>query len=146
MGSLPQKEHVAFNASMEPLLSKNQRLLMKWHNRLSHLSFNKIQELARQGKLPKQIAKCDHPICISCQLGKAHRRPIPNVNKARPIDAEELIPGDKVSEDQIESPAPGMVDTYSGLPVTARYHAASLYTERCQQIHVYYMSLFHRWS
>ena len=120
---------MAFNASMKPTLSKNQILLLKWHSRLSHLSFNKIQELARQGKLAKQIAKCNHPICISCQLGKAHCRPIPNVDKARPIDAKDLILGDKVSVDQIESPAPGMVDTYSGLPVSAWYHAASLYTD-----------------
>jgi hypothetical protein len=47
----------------------------------------------------------------------------------QPIDAEDLQPGDRVSADQIESSTPGMVDTYFGKPMSARYHAALLYTD-----------------
>ncbi len=75
------------------------------------------------------MATCDIPICTSCQYGKAHRHPPAVGNKARPIDHDDLKPGDRVSVDQIESPTPGMVDTLSGNPTSARFHVASLYTD-----------------
>jgi len=121
--------NLALNAQLDSAPSRTQQLLLRWHNCLSHMSFSKLQELARQGRLPKQIATCEHPICSSCQMGKAHRRPVTHISKMRPIDAEDLQPGDRVSVDQIESSTPGMVDTYSGKPTSARYHAASLYTD-----------------
>jgi hypothetical protein len=34
-----------------PNLSAAQQLLLRWHNRLSHMSFGHLQELARQGRL-----------------------------------------------------------------------------------------------
>jgi len=121
--------NLALNAQLDSAPSRTQQLLLRWHNCLSHMSFSKLQVLARQGRLPKQIATCEHPICSSCQMGKAHRRPVTHISKMRPIDAEDLQPGDRVSVDQIESSTPGMVDTYSGKPTSARYHAASLYTD-----------------
>jgi hypothetical protein len=56
--------------------SKNRKWLLKWHNRLSRMNFLKIQDLARQGALQKANADCKHPICHSCQLRKAHCKPI----------------------------------------------------------------------
>ncbi len=114
-------------------LSKPQRLLLKWHQRLSHMHFGIIQDLARQGRLPKALATCDAPLCKSCQYGKAHRRPVAPPGKARPIDSDNLQPGDCVSVDQLESSEPGYVDIYSGKPTTARYHAASLYTDHASR-------------
>jgi len=110
-------------------LSKSQQLLLKWHNRLSHMDFGKLQDLARQRRLQKAIANCNHPICRSCQLGKAHRRPVASVTKAHPMESDDLQPGDCVSVDQIESSTPGYIDTYSGKPPSTRYHAASLYVD-----------------
>jgi hypothetical protein len=97
------------------------------------MSFGHLQELARQGKLPKAIAGCNHPICRSCQYGKAHKRLVASLGKAHPIDSGDLNPGDCVSVDQIESSSPGYVDTYQGKPTTARYHAASLYTDHASR-------------
>jgi hypothetical protein len=71
-------------------LTKAQLLMLKWHNGLSHLHFGKIQDLARQGKLPKALIGCDPPICHSCQYGKAHRRPSVSKDAASPIDSEDL--------------------------------------------------------
>lgn len=114
-------------------LTNSQKLLLCWHYRLSHMNFSKIHDLARQGHLPKHIANCEQPICSSCQYGKAHRWPVTSSSKLRPIDVDDLKPGDHVSVDLIESPATGMVDTYSGKPTTAWYHAASLYTDHASQ-------------
>jgi hypothetical protein len=97
------------------------------------LNFAKIQELARHGRLSKTLTTCEPPLCTSCQYGKAHRRPVTTSTKARPIDQEDLQPGDRVSVDQIESPTPGMVDQHCGKPTTARYHAASLYTDHASR-------------
>jgi hypothetical protein len=116
-----------------PNLSASQQLLLRWHNRLSHMSFGHLEHLARQGRLPKVLAGCDHPICHSCQHGKAHKRPVASSEKAHPIDSGDLQPGDCVSVDQIESPTPGYVDTYQGKPTTARYHAASLYMDHASR-------------
>jgi hypothetical protein len=124
----------ALTTPLVQTLTRTQKSLLKWHYRLGHLHFHKIQELARHGKLPQQLAKYDIPLCASCQLGKAHCRPVANPNdKARPIDAEDLLPGDRVSVDQLESPTPGMVDTYTGKPVSAKYHTASLYTDHASR-------------
>lgn len=76
------------------LLDKSTSPLLKWHNRLSHMHVGKIQDLARQGKLPKVP-----PICHSCQYGKARRRPSAPHDAASPIDSDGLQPGDKVSVD-----------------------------------------------
>ncbi len=91
------------------------------------------KDLARQGRLPKSLATCSPPLCQSCQFGKAHRRPVASPNKAQPIDSDDLIPGDCVSVDQIISSEPGYVDLYSGKPTTAKYHAASLYTDHASR-------------
>jgi hypothetical protein len=127
----------AFNATVTSdtagVLSKNQLLLLRWHQRLSHLNFAHIQALSRQGRLPKALANCEPPVCKSCQFGKAHRRPVASVEKAKPIDANDLNPGDCVSVDQIESSEPGYVDVHTGKPTTAKYHAASLYTDHASR-------------
>jgi hypothetical protein len=107
--------------------------MLKWHNRLSHLYFGKIQDLPRQGKLPKALIGCDPPICCSCQYGKAHRRPSVSQEAASPIDSEDLQPGDKVSVDQIESTTPGYVDIYKEKPTTARFTAALVYVDHASR-------------
>jgi hypothetical protein len=70
IGILPITELVALNASKEHTLSKNQRLRLKWHNRLSHLSFTKIQDMARQGKLPKKFQTVIIPYVSAATLEK----------------------------------------------------------------------------
>jgi hypothetical protein len=97
------------------------------------MGFGHLQALARQGRLPKVMAACDHPICHSCQYGKAHKRSVASSGKAHPIDSGDLQPGDCVSVDQFESSSPGYVDTYQGKPTTARYHAASLYMDHASR-------------
>ena len=80
----------ALNAEFNELnLSKKQRKLLHTHQRLSHMSFDRIQQLAREGALPKDIANCEHPICPACQTGKGHRRAVVQRELA-PIDAGDI--------------------------------------------------------
>jgi hypothetical protein len=127
------KAYSAITCTANTTLSKSQKLLLKWHQRLSHMHFSQIQELAQQGWLPKTLLGCDPPLCKSCQHGKAHRRPVASTSKSQPIDANDLHPGDCVSVDQIESSEPGYVDIYSGKPTAAKDHAASLYPDHASQ-------------
>jgi hypothetical protein len=98
--------HSHETATQPESLTSAQKLLLRWPYHLSHLHFAKIQELARHGRLAKKLAACDPPLCTSCQYGKAHRRPAATGIKLRPIDHDDLQPGDRVSVDQIESPTP----------------------------------------
>ena len=56
-------------------LTKGQRELLKWHNKLGHRGFDHLQDLARQGILPKQIANVEHPMCPACKFGAQTKRP-----------------------------------------------------------------------
>ena len=49
--------------------------LLRWHLRLGHLSFNKLQALAQLNVIPRRLAKVQHPKCAQCIYGKMHCKP-----------------------------------------------------------------------
>jgi hypothetical protein len=49
--------------------------LLRWHHRLGHISFKKLQMMAKTQILPKKLSTCKVPLCTSCLFGKATRRP-----------------------------------------------------------------------
>jgi hypothetical protein len=93
------------------------------------MNFSKLQELAQLGKLPKKLQNANVPFVSAANMGKHTGALLLAVLKLIKLMPEHLHPGDRVSVDQIESPAQGMIDTYSGQLKSARYHAASLYTD-----------------
>ena len=113
------------NGGMADNLSQNQCNLLHAHYQLLHMGFAKIQQLACQGLLPKNIAKCKHLICLDCQFGKPHHQSIPLV--ATTIDAGNLHPGDCISCDQLESNTPGMIPTWKGKPTIKHYKAVTIF-------------------
>ena len=48
--------------------------LLMAHHRFQHISFSKLQEMARQGILPRQLAQCKIRTCSACLYGKATKR------------------------------------------------------------------------
>ena len=48
--------------------------LLMAHHRFQHISFSKLQEMACQGILPRQLAQCKIPSCSACLYGKATKR------------------------------------------------------------------------
>jgi hypothetical protein len=97
------------------------------------MSFSKIQDLACQGKLPNSLLGFPHPICKSCQYGKAHRRSVAAADIAQPIDVGNLNPGDRISIDQIKSWTPGYINIFKGKPTSAKYHVASVYLDHASR-------------
>ena len=96
-------------------LSSSEKELLRWHQRLGHLAFRKIQFLMRSGvlahsesirRLQAAAAKLTlSPLCAACQFGKQKRNAQPgkrsSVVKDREgvLKEEILFPGQKVSVD-----------------------------------------------
>lgn len=60
---------------MPPSLSPGQLEYNQWHNRLGHLSRSQMQELVKQGKLPKCLLDCQAPVCPACLFPKQTKCP-----------------------------------------------------------------------
>ena len=93
--------------------------LLRWHQRFGHLSFTKLQWMARKGIIPKRLAKCQTPFCSACAYAKATKRPW----RSRTSQHEQrnvpiTKPGQVVSVDQLMSPAPGLIAQMSGFAKT----------------------------
>ena len=104
-------------------MTKQQKELLLWHQRLGHAGFRWIQSLMRKPKhdvgdneeppmIPTKTpstANCSPPRCPACQLSKAHRRnPKSQLAHNKPememaIRRDNLDPGDCVSVDQHQS-------------------------------------------
>ena len=96
-------------------LTPQEKELVKWHNRLGHMGFRKVQALMRTGVLATseaqrrlQVAACKivhPPTCAACQFGKQRQRsapgkrsaPLPNRQGA--LKKEQLLPGQRVAVD-----------------------------------------------
>ena len=57
-------------------LSPKQKLLLQWHFKLGHMSFAKLQALARKGQLPEIIVTCQASLCARCRYGAAVKTPV----------------------------------------------------------------------
>ena len=79
------------------------------HYRSGHMSFQKLQVMARQGVIPRKFATSPIPICAACMYGKATKRRWRDKPAKKPKETQEKQPGDKVSVDQMVSPTPGLV-------------------------------------
>ena len=56
-------------------LSQPSRLLLHYHNKLDHMGFKSLKDLARAGFLPKCIMRANSVVCAACQAGKSHIKP-----------------------------------------------------------------------
>ena len=111
-----------------PLMASDQALLMAYHKQLGHTAFAQLQELAKQGIIPKNLANVPPPKCPSCLYGKAHKKPW-RTHKVDPKIKPSTIPGAVVSIDQLESPIPGFVPIARDQPTTSCYRGASVFAD-----------------
>jgi hypothetical protein len=96
-------------------LTEAEKELLRWHHRLGHLSFCKVQFIMRTGVLSRSdshrslhTAACqivNPPKCAACQYGKQHQQPAPAKiataikDQGGVLKAENLLPGQHVSAD-----------------------------------------------
>ena len=111
-------------------LSEPEKELLRWHYRLGHMNFRKIQFLMRTGILSKSeanrrlhIASCKvvtPPKCAACQYGKQHQRPVPGKttsvvkDRAGALKNGDLLPGQQISMDHFICKSKGRLFTSAG--------------------------------
>ena len=111
-------------------LTKGQRELLKWHNKLGHRGFDHLQDLARQGVLPKQIANVEHPMCPACKFGAQTKRPAGGGK----LDDGHDEPGSKVSGDILEAGVGGLIPTTRGRRSKRRNYAATIFVDHYSRL------------
>ena len=113
----------------------DQAELLRWHIRLSHISFKKLKLLCLIGILPKRLAHVAAPKCLSCIYGKMTRRPWRNKSSNSRIKVTIVTqPGQCVSVDQLESPVPGFIAKLKGKLTKSRYRAATVFVDHASRL------------
>ena len=116
-------------ATLTPL----QQELMHYHEKLSHLPFHRLMQLADKNIIPRCLNKLRNnaPLCISCQFGQVHKRPWRSKGKrSNPIrkKSDNNI-GDCVSTDQIVSAQPGLVPQMNGFLTSYRIWGVTIFVD-----------------
>ena len=52
-------------------ISPEARAFLHYHNKLDHMGFNKLKDLASDGYIQSKITKAEKVICAEYQIGKA---------------------------------------------------------------------------
>ena len=115
--------------SRQPVNEMSQLLAL--HHQYGHIPMRKLQEMAKQGILPRRLAKCDIPTCSACLFARATKRPWRGKTR-RDADNDETptAVGEVVSVDQLESPTPGLIAQMTGKLTTKRYKYATVYVDQ----------------
>lgn len=115
----------------ERLPTTAEQELLRYHHRMGHVSFAKLQNMAKQNIIPRHLAKCQIPACGACLFAKATRRQWRNKRKkdwTNPREANK--PGEIVSVDQLISPIPGLVPQMTGKLTRKRYKYATVFVDQ----------------
>ncbi|KAL7562425.1 hypothetical protein ACA910_020567 [Epithemia clementina (nom. ined.)] len=114
--------------------------LLQQHYNFGHLTFAKLQEMAKQGVIPPRLAKCPVPVCSACQYAKATKRQwrsktIRDQDTAKPPSRQ----GQVVSVDQLVSPTPGLIAQMTGFITKQRYQYATVYIDQATSLGFVYL-------
>jgi hypothetical protein len=115
--------------------ANNQAKLMRWHYRLSHLSFLKLKVLAKNGKIPCCLAKVPPPKCSGCLFGAMTK--IPWRGKESKATHQVFVatkPGECVSINHMVSTHVGFFAQLKGVLTKKRYKAASIFVDHFSRL------------
>ena len=107
--------------------------LLRWHYKLGHAPFTRLQQMAKRGDLPKRLAAVIPPFCAACKYGKQTKRPWRTKGPQGHIRTT-TTPGQVVSVDQLESSTPGFVAQLKGLLTTQRYNYATIFVDQYSKL------------
>jgi hypothetical protein len=111
---------------------QDEAALLQHHYRYGHAPFSKLQEMARQGIIPRRLRKCRIPVCAACMFGKATRRQWRQKAPMNKIAANGSLlktPGQVVSVDQLISPSAGYIAQMTGNLTTDRYKVVTVFVD-----------------
>ena len=120
--------------------------LLMAHHQFQHISFSKLQEMARQGILPRRLAQCKIPTCSACLYGMATKRAWQSKQERQRQRSLVLKPGKVISVDQMVSPVPGLIAQMVGFLTKQRYKYATVFIdqEKPDGIHLSPENMFSR--
>jgi hypothetical protein len=76
MGPSPSNHwHQSADENVPFAAANDQAKLMQWHYHLGHLSFQKLKQIALNGKIPKKLLKLKPPKCADCLFGMMTKLP-----------------------------------------------------------------------
>jgi hypothetical protein len=102
--------------------------LMQWHYRLDHLSFQKLKQLALNGKIPKKLSKLKPLKCAGCLFGVMTKLPWRGKESALSHEIHVATkPGEIVSVDQMESTEVGFFAQLKGSLTEKRYRYCTVF-------------------
>ena len=107
--------------------------LLRWHYKLGHAPFTRLQQMAKRGDLPKRLATVIPPFCAACKYGKQTKRPWRTKGPQGHIRTM-TTPGQVVSVDQLESSTPGFVAQLKGLLTTQQYNYATIFVDQYSKL------------
>jgi len=114
--------------------------LLRFHHRYNHIPFPKLQEMAKQGIIPKRLAKCPIPACSACMFAKATKKKWRDKSSNNKDEATKpQRPGEVVSVDQMVSPTPGLVAQLTGILTTKRYRYATVFVDQASRLSYVYL-------
>jgi hypothetical protein len=109
--------------------------LLAIHHQFGHILMRKIQEMAKQGILPRRLSKCRIPTCSACLYAKATKRPWRSKPKKNGNDGDKPTkPGQVVSVDQLVSPTPRLIAQMTKFLTTKRYSYATIYVDQFSRL------------
>mmetsp|Transcript_7539 Transcript_7539/g.9692 ORF Transcript_7539/g.9692 Transcript_7539/m.9692 type:complete len:194 (-) Transcript_7539:502-1083(-) len=94
--------------------------LVRWHHRLGHMSYKKLQLLAMMNLIPKELSKCKDPKCATCMYGKMTKKPWRTKGNQRKIRTA-TIPGECVSIDPLQCSNQGFIAQLKGILTKRRF-------------------------
>lgn len=110
--------------------TSDEALLLQIHERMSHMPEARLHHMAKQGTIPKRLAKVKMPMCASCQMAKATKRQWRHKSRNNYVPDKPVDPGEVVSVDQLVSPSPGLIAQMTGRLTTQRYKYATVYVDQ----------------
>ena len=122
-----------------PEQDQHEKALLQWHHRLGHLSFSRIQQMAKQGLLPKRLANTRVLRCAGCLCGKLTRHPWRVKGMTKGSNNTITCPGQCVSVDQLESTTLGLITQLKGIPTIARYNSATIFVDHYSGLSYVYL-------
>ncbi len=139
-------KHPSLTVASNINLSEPEKELLRWHQRLGHLSMKRVQWLMRQGilgttsyskQLQSSASKLTHgPLCTGCQYAKQRRKTKPGSTKrSDPLSRDalktnDLFPGARISVDHFEcNPNGRLLDTFGKERVDAKYKGGCIFVD-----------------
>jgi len=102
--------------------------LVRWHHRLGHMSFKKLQLLAVMNLIPRELSKCKPPRCATCMYGKMTKKSWRTKGNQRKIRTA-TIPGECVSALQLQSSNQGFIAHLKGTLTKRRFKYATVFVD-----------------